>query len=56
MQNVLKLSFGMITGGKGHSKYFYDLCLSIFDSVGRLKKIKYLATKLFHACDAIGST
>lgn len=30
IQSVLKLSFGVIRGGKRHSKYFYDLCLSIF--------------------------
>lgn len=45
--SLLKMSFGVIGKGKGHSQYFYDLCLIKFGSVGRLKK-NSLATKFFH--------
>lgn len=41
-QNILKLSFGAIRGGKG--KYFCDLCLSIFLCCVYTKKVS-LATK-----------
>lgn len=46
-QNILKLSFGAIRGGKG--KYFCDLCLSVFLWCGQIEKVS-LATKLFYAC------